>query len=116
MSKMRGPLALLIILCASVSSCSRPGKSAATPKEPAFPAGAPITDSIHFTYSVYLLPGHSNGKQSITFSNQLLRTQYKGLNMVKEIPEQVANLERSFISVHLEDNVRKNYVPPTLNH
>src|SRR4051794_3822595 len=77
--KMRCRFVLLIVLCASVSSCSRPSTPASAPKEPSFPAGAPITDSIHFTYSVYLLPGHSNGKQSITFSNQLLRTQYKAL-------------------------------------
>lgn len=114
MSKMRGHFSLLIILCASVSSCSRPGKSAATPKDPPFPAGAPMTDSIHFTYSVYLLPGHSNGKQLIAFSNQLLRTQHKDLNLVKEIPEQADHLERSFISVHLEDKVQENYAPPTL--
>jgi uncharacterized protein YegJ (DUF2314 family) len=111
---MRCRFVLLIILCAIVSSCSRPGKSAATPEKPSFPAGEPMADSIHFTYSVYLLPGHSNGKQSITFSNQLLRTQYKALSLVKEIPEQAAHLEKSFISVHLEDNVQENYAPPTL--
>lgn len=114
MSKMRGRFALLIILCAGVSSCSRPGKSPGTQKEPSFSAGVPMTDSIHFTYSVYLLPGHSNGKQSITFFNQLLRTHYKGLSLVNEIPEQAAHLERSFISVHLEDKVQENYAPPTL--
>jgi hypothetical protein len=114
MSKMRGRLVLLIILCVIVSSCSRPGKSAATPEEPSFPAGEPMADSIHFNYSVYLLPGHSNGEQSISFSKQLLRTHYKELNLVKEIREQVAHLERSLIKVHLEDNVQKNYAPPTL--
>lgn len=111
---MRGRFALLIILCAGVSSCSRPGKSVATPNEPYFPAGVPMTDSIHFTYSVYLLPGHSKGKQSITFSDQLLNTQYKGLNLAKEIPDQADHLERSFVSVHLEDKVQENYAPPTL--
>lgn len=111
---MYGRFVMLIILCVSVSSCSRPGKSAGTPKEPSFPAGVPMTDSIHFTYSVYLLPGHSNGKQAITFSNQLLRTKYKGLNLVNEIPEQASHLEESFVSVHLEDKVQENYAPPTL--
>jgi len=43
-----------------------------------------------------------------------LRTQYKDLKLVKEIPEQADHLERPFISVHLEDKVQKNYAPPTL--
>jgi uncharacterized protein YegJ (DUF2314 family) len=109
---MRYRFALLIVLCAGVSSCSRPGKSADAPQEPLFPSGALMTDSIHFTYSVYLLPGHSHGKQSIALSKQLLRTRYKGLKLVKEIPEQA--VQGSIVSVHLEENVPENYAPPTL--
>jgi uncharacterized protein YegJ (DUF2314 family) len=109
---MRCRFALLIVLWAIVSSCSRPGKSSDSPKEPSFPAGAPMMDSIHFTYSIYLLPGYKNGKQSITLSDQLLRMRYKSLKLVRKIPEHA--VQGSVISVHLENNVQKNYAPPDL--
>ncbi|HEY2232808.1 MAG TPA: DUF2314 domain-containing protein [Candidatus Angelobacter sp.] len=70
-----------------------------------------MADFIRFDYSVYLLPGHSTGKQSLEVCNQLLRTQYNALKLVEQIPEHPAHLQEPIINAHLETDVQKNYAP-----
>ena len=72
-----------------------------------------MADFIRFNYSVYLLPGHSNGKQALALCNQLLQKQYKSLKLVEHIPEHSVRLQESLINAHLETDVQKSYAPPT---
>jgi len=73
-----------------------------------------MADFIRFEYSVYLLPGHSTGKQSLDVCNQLLRTQYNAVKLVTQIPEHPAHLQEPLIVPQLERDVQKNYTPPTV--
>jgi uncharacterized protein YegJ (DUF2314 family) len=107
-------VAFLIVVCVNVLSCSRTGRSAQLPKEQPFTAGPPMADFIRFEYSVYLLPGHSTGKQSLDVCHQLLRTQYNALRIVTPIPEHPAHLQHPLIDPQLADDVQKNYAPPTI--
>lgn len=73
-----------------------------------------MADFIRFNYSVYLLPGRSNGKQALALCNQLLQKQYNTLKLVEQIPEHPAHLQEPLINAHLESDVQKNYAPPTI--
>lgn len=106
--------ASLILVCMSLLSCSRAGKSAQLAQEPPFTPGPPMADFIRFNYSVYLLPGHSTGKQALALCNQLLQKQYNTLKLVEQIPDHPAHLQEPLINAHLETNVQTNYAPPTI--
>ncbi|HET9282445.1 MAG TPA: DUF2314 domain-containing protein [Candidatus Angelobacter sp.] len=83
-------------------------------KEQPFTAGVPMAEVIQFKYSVYLLPGRTDGKRALAASTQLLRTRYKALKMVDDIPDHPAHLTDPLVSVHLERDVHKNYAPPSI--
>ncbi|HKV92914.1 MAG TPA: hypothetical protein VJW20_10230 [Candidatus Angelobacter sp.] len=73
-----------------------------------------MAEVIQFNYSVYLLPGRTNGKQALAACTQLLHTRYKALKMVADIPGHPTHLTDPLVSVHLERDVRKNYAPPAI--
>src|ERR1044071_9229008 len=107
---MRFRTTLLFFICLSVLSCSRL-QPASTSKDQPFPAGAPMADSIRFTYSVYLQHGR-HCRQALKLSTQQLLTKYKTLKVIEDIPRAGNYLETPLLSVHLEGNVPKNYAPP----
>lgn len=105
---------LLFLICLNLSSCSRSTQAVQPAKEQPFAGGSPMAEVIQFNYSVYLLPGKTDGKRALAACTKLLRSRYKALKMIGDIPDHPTHLSDPLVSVHLERDVRKNYAPPSI--
>jgi hypothetical protein len=78
--------------------------------EQTFPAGSAMADSVRFTYSVYLLPGHAQ-RNFLADVSRLISSRYKSLKIVDKIPDHPSE---TVVSPHFITDVQKTYTPPTV--
>lgn len=81
---------------------------AASQAEAYFPAGSPASDAIHFEYAIYLL--NKPAKSPLEEAKRKLATLAPGLKLV---PEPVSLPKERQVTMRLEQDVAKNYAPPT---
>jgi uncharacterized protein YegJ (DUF2314 family) len=91
-----------LTLCAFASGCSKKTKQNLTA------ADVLITPHVQFEYAVYLLPGSTKNPSLIL--RDVLAKEFPALKLVDELPHEPAQM---LVSAHQEDDVQKNYAPPS---
>lgn len=97
--------AAVFSLCVLLCACSK-----TKPQEAAFPAGAPMADSMRFEFAVYLLAGHGGDPSAVL--REALAERYKFLKLVDEIPDAPKQM---LVHARLEKHALREYSPPDLH-